>query len=158
MDLATAFRAYRRSPSRGARHRRRRPGAHVCTMARGVSRAWPAAWRGLASRLATGCWSCSRTAMRRPSSTGRASRSGSCSRPSTGERAPRRWLSASRIRTRRRSPSRRPQTDSVREALAQSGREGLPRIVVAAGRSEAGEVPYTDSGGERGASQAGRRR
>ena len=34
-------------------------------------------------------------------------------------------------------------TDSVREALAQCGREGLPSILVAAGRSEAGEVPYT---------------
>ena len=33
--------------------------------------------------------------------------------------------------------------DSVREALAQCGREGLPRIIVAAGRSESGEVPYT---------------
>ena len=34
-------------------------------------------------------------------------------------------------------------TDSVREALARCGREGVPRIVVGAGRSEAGEIPYT---------------
>jgi 2-furoate---CoA ligase len=34
--------------------------------------------------------------------------------------------------------------DSVREALAKSGREGLPRIVVAEGRIGTGEVPYTN--------------
>jgi 2-furoate---CoA ligase len=34
-------------------------------------------------------------------------------------------------------------TDSVCEALAQYGREGLPRIVVTAGRSKASEVAYT---------------
>ena len=34
-------------------------------------------------------------------------------------------------------------TDSVCEALAQYGREGLPCIVVTAGRSKAGEVAYT---------------
>ena len=69
----------------------------------------PAAWRIWASLLATDCWSCSRIAMRRPSSTGRASRSGSCLRPSTGERAPRKWFFVSRIRMRRWLPSRRPQ-------------------------------------------------
>jgi 2-furoate---CoA ligase len=34
--------------------------------------------------------------------------------------------------------------DSVCEALAQCGRDGVPRIVVGAGRSEAGETSYTD--------------
>jgi 2-furoate---CoA ligase len=34
-------------------------------------------------------------------------------------------------------------TNSVREALAQCGRQGVPRIVVGAGRSEAGEDSYT---------------
>jgi 2-furoate---CoA ligase len=34
-------------------------------------------------------------------------------------------------------------TNSVREALAQCGRQGMPRIVVGAGRSEAGEASYT---------------
>jgi 2-furoate---CoA ligase len=33
-------------------------------------------------------------------------------------------------------------TDSVREALSQCGREGVPRIVVGAGRREAGETSY----------------
>ena len=49
-------------------------------------------------------------------------------------------------------------TDSVREALAQCGREGLPRIIVAAGRSEFRRSALCRSGGERAAGQAGRPR
>ena len=49
-------------------------------------------------------------------------------------------------------------TDSVREALARCGREGVPRIVVGGGTERGRRDSLYRSGGERAAEQAGHRR